>query len=226
MSDGGADPVLTFSQGIHIVLDQRFLPSTDAVMIPKTSDGRVLFCIPWHRRVLVGTTDTPVASATLEPAALESEIDFVLKTAGDHLAERPERKDVLSVFAGIRPLIASSGSTKTSSLSRGHDLFVDDSGLITITGGKWTTYRQMAEDTIDKAIEVGKLQKAECRTETLAIEPTEIHPHSERLIPDIPYTRADVIRAVRSEMARTLRMSSHGGRVFFSQCRSRGPAGS
>ena len=204
MTGDGAEPVLTFSQGIHIVLDRKFLPSNDAVMIPKTSDGRVLFCIPWHGRVLVGTTDTPVESATLEPEALSSEIDFVLKTAGDHLAEKPERKDVLSVFAGIRPLIRSSGSTKTSSLSRGHDLFVDASGLITITGGKWTTYRQMAEDAVEKTIEVGRLQWAECRTETLAIEPSEIDPLGERLIPDMPYTRADVVRAVRSEMARTV----------------------
>ena len=139
LSDRDARPLLTFAQGIHIVLDRTFLPSNDAMMIPKTSDGRVLFCIPWHGHVLVGTTDTPVGSSSLEPTALASEIDFVLETAGAYLAEKPTRENILSVFAGIRPLIRTNAASKTSSLSRSHDLFVDRAGLITITGGKWTT---------------------------------------------------------------------------------------
>ena len=205
MSDPQAKPLLTFAQGIHIVLDGKFLPSGDALMIPKTSDGRVLFCIPWHGRVLVGTTDTLIDSADLEPAALASEIDFVLGTAGNYLAEIPTRADILSVFAGIRPLISSNINRKTSSLSRGHELFVDRSGLITITGGKWTTYRQMAEDAVDMAIRVGGLEKARCRTETLKIEPpANSDDAGEKLHPDLPYTNANIIRAVREEMARTV----------------------
>ena len=205
MSDPQAKPLLTFAQGIHIVIDRKFLPSGDALMIPKTSDGRVLFCIPWHGRVLVGTTDTLIDAADLEPAALASEIGFVLDTAGNYLSGKPARADILSVFAGIRPLLRSNVRTRTSSLSRGHDLFVDRSGLITITGGKWTTYRQMAEDAVDKAIEIGGLEKAGCRTETLKIgPPANSDDGGEQLHPDLLYTSADIIRAVREEMARTV----------------------
>ncbi len=204
MSDPDAENVLTYSQGIHVVLDRSFLPSDDAVMIPKTSDGRVLFCIPWQDHLLVGTTDTPAAEASLEPEALRSEIDFVLETAGGYLSKRPKRSDILTAFAGIRPLIRTNARSKTSSLSRGHDLFVDRFGLITITGGKWTTYRQMVEDAVDKAIESGGMKTAECRTETLAIKPPEIAEAGELLHPHFQYTRGDVIRAVRDEMARTV----------------------
>ena len=204
MSDPQAKPLLTFSQGIHIVLDRRFLPVGDALMIPKTSDGRVLFCIPWHGRVLVGTTDTLIDAADLEPAALASEIDFVLDTAGNYLAGKPTRADILSVFAGMRPLLRSNVRTRTSSLSRGHDLFVDRSGLITITGGKWTTYRRMAEDAVDKAIQVGGLKKIESGTGFLPIQPPEKPNHDIKLHPNFPYTREDVINAVRNEMARTV----------------------
>lgn len=205
MSDAGAERIVTWAQGIHLVFDRGFLPADSAIMIPKTSDGRVLFCVPWHGRTLVGTTDTPVEEISLEPEALESEIDFVLETAGQYLARKPERSDILSVFAGVRPLIGGGKRTKTSSLSRGHELFVDDAGLITITGGKWTTYRRMAEDAVNKAIDIGRLNRAVCRTEDLPIQP----PHnrsvtSEKLHPDLPYTREDVIHAVREEMARTV----------------------
>jgi glycerol-3-phosphate dehydrogenase len=205
MSDSAAEQIVTFAQGIHIVLDREFLPTENALMIPKTSDGRVLFCVPWHDHVLVGTTDTPVERAELEPEALGSEIDFVLRTAGELLEPKPTRSDILSVFAGVRPLIGSGKRAKTSSLSRSHDLFVDDAGLITITGGKWTTYRQMAEDAVDKAIEIGRLKAAACLTETLTIHPPESQTSStDRLHDNLPYTRADVIRAAREEMARTV----------------------
>ena len=140
---------LTFSQGIHLVFDGKFLPGDAALMIPKTSDGRVLFCIPWKDHLLVGTTDTPVDAPLLEPKALQSEIDFVLETAGQYLSAKPSRSDILSVFAGIRPLVRPSRRAKTSAVSRGHHVFVGDSGLVTITGGKWTTYRRMAEDAVD-----------------------------------------------------------------------------
>lgn len=199
-----AEPVLTYSQGIHLVFDRKFLPSETAVMIPKTSDGRVLFCIPWLGFVLVGTTDTPVDHPSLEPIALEAEIDFVLETAGQYLSAKPTRKDILSVFAGIRPLVRSGRSLKTSSLSRGHDLIVDDSSLVTITGGKWTTYRRMAEDAVDKAIEMAGLDPRPSVTADLAITGTDAANSSERLHPDLPFTRSDVVRAVRDEMARNV----------------------
>lgn len=197
-------PVLTYSQGIHLVLARKFLPSDSALMIPKTADGRVLFCIPWHEHLLIGTTDMPVEKPSLEPKALESEIDFVLETAGQYLTKKPTRNDILSVFAGIRPLVSSGKKLKTSSISRGHDLFVEDSGLITITGGKWTTYRRMAEDAVDKAIEIAGLDPRRSVTADLAITRTDQNDAGERLHADLPYTRSGVTRAVRDEMARTV----------------------
>ncbi|MEO8649448.1 MAG: glycerol-3-phosphate dehydrogenase/oxidase, partial [Acidobacteriota bacterium] len=205
MSDSTAERKLTFSQGVHLVFDRRFLPGDAAIMIPKTSDGRVLFCIPWHDHVVIGTTDTPVAIPELEPEAMNAEIDFILETAAGHLKIKPLRADILSVFAGIRPLIKDPSSIKTSSLSRGHELYVDPWGLVTITGGKWTTYRQMAEDAVDKATEVGRLAKMKCVTKDLAVIPPLKHAGAgEFLHPSLPYTREDVVAAVRDEMARTV----------------------
>lgn len=206
LADQNVEPVITYSQGIHLVFDKKFLPNDTAMMIPKTSDGRVLFCIPWHDHLLVGTTDTPIDTPTLEPQAMESEIDFVLETAGEYLTAKPTRDDILSVFAGIRPLVKSGKSLKTSAISRGHHLFVEESGLITITGGKWTTYRRMAEDAIDKAVEVRGLGSRKCVTEDIAIVGTELDsPATEELLhPDLPYTRGDIVQAVRDEMARTV----------------------
>lgn len=203
MSDGRVGRVVTYSQGIHLVLPRDFLPTDTAIMIPKTADGRVLFCIPWQEHLLMGTTDTPIDTASLEPHAFESEMEFVLETAGEYLEKKPTRDDVLSVFAGIRPLIRSSTQVRTSSLSRGHDLFVDKSGLITITGGKWTTYRRMAEDAVDKAVEVAGLENRECRTETLSIGSPQVK-SGKRLCADLPYTQTDVVRAVSDEMSRTV----------------------
>ncbi|HMQ04694.1 MAG TPA: glycerol-3-phosphate dehydrogenase/oxidase [Pyrinomonadaceae bacterium] len=203
MSDPGAKTVITFAQGVHLVLSRKFQPSEAALMIPKTSDGRVLFGIPWHDHLLVGTTDTAVKRAELEPRAVESEIEFILETAGNYLTAKPTRKEILSVFAGVRPLIRSPrNDSKTSSLSRGHDMFVDDAGLVTVTGGKWTTYRQMAEDAVDKAIEVADLTPHGCITEGLSISPPEIAA-GENLHPAFDYKTGDVIRAVDLEMART-----------------------
>lgn len=205
MSDANAEQIVSYAQGIHVVLGREFMPTEHALMIPKTVDSRVLFCIPWHDRLLVGTTDTPVENASLEPKALESEIDFVLQTAGDYLVKRPVRSDILSIFAGIRPLIASDKTRKTSSLSRGHDLFVDDACLITITGGKWTTYRRMAEDAVDKAIETAGLERRECVTADLPVLPPDpLAEPSDTLHPSLPYCRGDIVRAVQAEMARTV----------------------
>ncbi|HXS57227.1 MAG TPA: glycerol-3-phosphate dehydrogenase/oxidase, partial [Hanamia sp.] len=127
------------SQGIHLVLDQTFLKSKDSIMIPHTDDGRVLFAIPWYDKVIVGTTDTPLNSHSLEPRALKSEVDFILKTAGKYLTRQPGRNDVLSVFAGLRPLAATNGgNAKTKEISRSHKVIVSDSGLVSVIGGKWT----------------------------------------------------------------------------------------
>jgi glycerol-3-phosphate dehydrogenase len=133
------------SQGIHLVFKSEFLPGNSAIMVPHTSDGRVLFAIPWLGHVLVGTTDTPVSSAELEPIAMEQEIEFILTTAGEYLAKSPTRDDVLSMFAGVRPLVKGEGAVSTAALSRDHVIHIDSSGLMTICGGKWTTYRHMAE---------------------------------------------------------------------------------
>ena len=204
LADSKANSIVTFSQGVHVVLDRGLMPSETALMIPKTSDGRVLFCIPWQGYVLVGTTDTPIETAELEPRALESEIDFILENASEYLVAKPTRDDILSVFAGIRPLIKKGTAAQTSSLSRSHDLFVDESGLITITGGKWTTFRKMAEDAVDKATEVCSLEKKKCITADLAIEPPTIAERSDRMNPEFDITMDVIVRAVREEMARTI----------------------
>lgn len=204
LSDNSAESVVTYSQGIHLVFDKKFLPGGAGLMIPVTDDGRVLFCIPWNGQLLVGTTDTPVSGPTLEPKAMESEIDFVLKTARKYLVQKPERGDVLSVFAGIRPLVKKTGkAASTASLSRGHDLFVDSSGLVTITGGKWTTYRKMAEDAVNEAAGVGGLPGRGCSTASLPIAHEELMDVAS-LHPRVKCTGEEVIRAVKEEMARNI----------------------
>ena len=159
------------SQGTHLVIDQKFLGNADALMIPETSDGRVLFGVPWHGKVLLGTTDTPLHAHQIEPRPLEEEIEFILNTANDYLDNPPTRKDVLSIFAGLRPLAAPTDNdgNSTKEISRDHKLIKSNSGLITITGGKWTTYRKMAEETVDMAIHVGKLTPKSCKTTNLPI---------------------------------------------------------
>lgn len=142
---------ITASQGVHLVLDKKFYPSNDALMIPATSDGRVLFAVPWHGKVVVGTTDTPVSEASLEPQALEKEITFILENASRYFVQQPRRSDVLSVFAGLRPLAApQGGNQKTKEISRSHKIMVTPSKLFTILGGKWTTFRKMGEDMVDR----------------------------------------------------------------------------
>ncbi|MEO8720244.1 MAG: glycerol-3-phosphate dehydrogenase/oxidase [Ginsengibacter sp.] len=170
MESPGARTIIRPSQGIHLVLDRSFLQSKDAIMIPHTDDGRVLFAIPWYQNVIIGTTDTPLKSHSLEPRALESEINFVLKTAGNYLSKPPSRKDVLSVFAGLRPLAATDDLTeKTKEISRSHKVIVSKSGLVSVIGGKWTTYRKMAEDTLSKIFEKKMLPSEKCITEHLKI---------------------------------------------------------
>ncbi|MCK5368328.1 MAG: glycerol-3-phosphate dehydrogenase/oxidase [Cyclobacteriaceae bacterium] len=170
------------SQGVHLVLDKSFLQSKDAIMIPHTSDGRVLFAVPWYNRVIVGTTDTLVKDASLEPRALKEEIEFILNTAGIYLTKVPTRKDVKSIFAGLRPLAASEGDEKsTKEISRHHKVLISISGLITITGGKWTTYRKMGEDAVDKALLIAGLPERKSITENLMI-----HSYSQTVSLDDP----------------------------------------
>lgn len=205
-----AADIIAPSQGIHLVFDKSFLPDETAVMIPKTSDGRVLFAIPWNGKTLVGTTDTKLEKPNIEPAAFEEEIEFILVTVKDYLAKPPNREDIKSVFAGIRPLVKSGGAKNTAALSRDYTIEIDDSNLLTITGGKWTTYRKMAEDAVNQIIKTVNLPSRKCVTKNLKIGnftndlKTE-NPHfAEKLHTDFDYTIADVVYAVRSEMARTV----------------------
>ena len=170
MDNENARDIVRPSQGIHLVLDGSFLPGNDAIMIPKTDDGRVLFLVPWHNKVVVGTTDTLLDSHSLEPKPLDKEVDFILKTANRYLNKKVSKSDVLSIFAGLRPLAApKDNSEKTKEISRSHKIIISDADLITITGGKWTTYRRMAQDTINKAISIGKLPNKECKTKNQSI---------------------------------------------------------
>jgi glycerol-3-phosphate dehydrogenase len=179
MDDSKAENIVAPSQGVHLVLPREFLPGDSAIMIPKTDDGRVLFAVPWHGRVIIGTTDTPVHHATLEPRALPDEIAFLMQHAARYLTRDPHPSDVLSIYAGLRPLVAMKKGEATAALSRDHTILVSDSGLITITGGKWTTYRRMAEDVIDHAEMVGGFGMRHCVTPGLMIHgsATVLDPH-------------------------------------------------
>ena len=179
MDDPDSVPMVRASQGVHIVLDRSFLPGEAAIMVPSTEDGRVLFAIPWHNRVVVGTTDTPVDLVSLEPRPLEAEIDFLLDCSVKYLTNDPTRADILSVFAGLRPLVAPADEKDTASVSREHVVHISRSGLVTIAGGKWTTYRRMAADVIDKAAIVGRLKESSSQTEKL-----KLHGYREDL-PDV-----------------------------------------
>jgi glycerol-3-phosphate dehydrogenase len=231
MADKTAPTMIAPSQGIHLVLDASFLRGDTAIMVPHTSDGRVMFAIPWHQHTVVGTTDTPIEHSTYEPLPFEQEIEFVLETASEYLSHKPSREDVLSVYVGIRPLVKAAGSDigKTSALSRDHTIHIDASGLLTIVGGKWTTYRRMAEDAVNHAITLGKLEDTPCVTENMRIhgfkenvdqldglwvygsdaaQILDIAGESEelarRLHPDLPYIAAEVVWAARTEMARSV----------------------
>ncbi len=228
MDDANADDILSPSQGVHIVLDKPFLPGDDAIMIPKTDDGRVLFAVPWHNHVIVGTTDTPVHEATLEPRALDEEIEFLLAHAARYLSKDPTADDVQSVYVGLRPLVKAGDGENTAALSRDHTLLISQSGLVTITGGKWTTYRHMGEDTVDKAAEVAQLPKRASITTTLKLHGWTKTPEEEPFVvygsdaaalkklleeqpgwdlplhDDLPYRTGEVIWAARYELARTV----------------------
>lgn len=215
------------SQGSHIVIDRKFLDGIDALMIPETSDGRVLFGVPWHGKVLLGTTDIPIKEHMIEPRPMEDEINFILETADSYLDPAPKREDILAIYAGLRPLAAPKDDDEsTKEISRDHKLIRSESNLITITGGKWTTYRKMAEDTVDMAIQVAGLKDVPCKTKNLEIHgstPDVYHAHwnlygkdyqaiqhliqedeslRELLVEGYEYNAAEVVWACRYEMVR------------------------
>lgn len=227
MDKEDAPKMIQPSQGVHIVLPKEFLGGEDALMIPKTSDGRVLFAVPWKGKLVVGTTDTIREKAKMEPEALSREVNFILHTAGMYLHKKPTKKDVLAVFAGLRPLAApQGGSVKTKEISRNHKVILSESGLVTITGGKWTTFRKMGEDTVDfypkvTGEEVKESASWEVRVhgfgEAILDDPhwrvygtdavkilqmIKDEPSYARLLhKNYPYTMGEVVWAVREEMA-------------------------
>ena len=230
MDDPNYQSSLRPSQGVHLVLAKEFLKGSSAIMIPKTDDDRVLFAVPWHERVIVGTTDTPRDQPELEPMALEEEIEFILSTAGRYLTRAPERSDVLSVFAGLRPLVTSGDKEdETKDVSRNHQITVSLSGLVTVSGGKWTTYRKMGEDTVDKVAMVAGLEERPCITKNMPIHGYSQNRHAKghlkiygsdraailqmieeqpslntKLHENLDYLEAEVVWAVKEEMARTI----------------------
>ncbi len=221
--------LLAISQGTHFVLPQSFLPGATALMVPKTADGRVLFAIPWHGSTLVGTTDEAVPAATADPRSLASERLFLLEHIERYFGRRPRPEEILSVWSGLRPLVRKGGG-KTSALSRDHTILVSPSGLVTVTGGKWTTYRRMGQDAIDRAAAVAALPKVPTRTQHLRLhgwtDDTATMAESDRvygtdlsqlqhlsstapaldelLHPRLPYRLREIVWAARHEMARTV----------------------
>jgi glycerol-3-phosphate dehydrogenase len=230
LDDPAAVPVLSHSRGSHVVFARDRFRGDDALLVPKTRDGRVLFAVPWHGHVVVGTTDIPVETTELDVSPTRAEVDFIISEVNRYLERPVARKDALAAFAGLRPLVSGKAAT-TAKLSREHFIEVSQSGIVTITGGKWTTYRKMAEDTMDTAARTGGLTASPSRTATLPLHgsPGETaHPSDvgygsygrdreqllalERADPTLsaaldsrlPYTRAEVVFAARSEMARTV----------------------
>ena len=232
MEESEALSVVEPSRGVHLVLDSSFLQGETAIMVPHTDDGRVLFVIPWHERCLVGTTDESAPEPILEPRASDEEVEFILRNAARYLSRDPVRSDVLSVFAGLRPLVRHEGQA-TKQISREHEVLVSRAGLVTVIGGKWTTYRRMAVDVMDHAIDVGGLDRRDCKSEHLQIRgwlaredpkmPDQnwlrvygadadevmracdgIERGHELLHERLPYPRGVVLHAARYEAARTV----------------------
>jgi glycerol-3-phosphate dehydrogenase len=216
MDDAGRHRMITPSQGIHLVVSADWFPGKAAMMIPKTDDGRVLFAVPWMGKVLLGTTDTPVKEIELEPKPQELETTYIIDHFNRYSLQPITEKEVLSVYAGLRPLVTQEGTGNTAMLSRDHTLIIAPSGLVTITGGKWTTYRKMAQDAVDNAAFVGKLSKQPCQTKTLPIgDPShktekinqwikEDEEYASLVHPGYAYTRGDVKYALQHELAVTV----------------------
>jgi glycerol-3-phosphate dehydrogenase len=229
LDDPGAPRLLAHSRGSHVVVRAAALgPAKSALLVPKTSDGRVLFALPWHGHVVIGTTDVPVPAPESDPHPSEDEIAYILSTVNDYLDVPLVRADVLATFAGLRPLV-NRRATSTAKLSREHVIDVSASGIVTITGGKWTTYRKMAQDAVDAAARAAALGSAPSRTATLRLHGAsgdvpdddalrvygsdaaalaalvrEEPALGERLHADLPYTGAQIVYAARAEMARTV----------------------
>lgn len=226
IDDIASKNIIKPSQGIHLVFDKKHFNTSAAMMIPKTIDGRVLFAVPWHDKVIVGTTDTAIDSHDLEPKPLQDEVDYILEHINKYLTKAVSRSNVKSVFAGLRPLVKKRKSKKTALMSRDHTIMVSNSGLVTITGGKWTTYRKMAEDAVHNAVFSAKLEKKNCVTSSLKIHGWQIendvndplHYYGsdanaikslckenedwhQTIHPSLPNIKAEVIWAVRQEMA-------------------------
>ncbi|MFN0063009.1 MAG: glycerol-3-phosphate dehydrogenase/oxidase [Myxococcaceae bacterium] len=198
--DEPCDPLLSPSQGVHIVLPPSFLPGTSALVIPRTDDGRLLFVMPWHGRVLLGTTDTPVSEVSERPRSRAEDVAFLLEHAARYLTRAPKREDVLSTYAGLRPLMRPRGGrAATQKISRDHALIVSESGLVTLIGGKWTTYRKMAEDAVDKLIAVAGLSQRECETADL---PLFGAPPAEYMVAEQPGTPREALSAYGLEASR------------------------
>jgi glycerol-3-phosphate dehydrogenase len=231
MDNPQGDHVLAISQGTHFVLPEEFLPSANALMVPKTADGRVLFAIPWHRHLVVGTTDVPVPASAAEPRATVKETEFLTEHIHRYFGRSIRPNEVLSIWSGLRPLVRN-GSSSTSKLSRDHRVILSKTGLVTVTGGKWTTYRKMGEDTINQAAKVAGLATAPSKTVDLklhgwvessslsAMEESErvygsdlehvvalgdVDPGLNQLLhSQLPYRKREVVWAIRHEQARTV----------------------
>lgn len=229
MDDQLQHHIVSPSQGIHLVVDRKFFPGSHAMMIPETDDGRVLFAVPWHDKIIIGTTDTPVSEISFEPRPLEEEIEFIFRNINRYLNSGITRQDVQAVFTGLRPLVKVPGQKNTAVMPRDHTVMVSKSNLVTVTGGKWTTYRKMAKVAVDNALFVGKMERKTCVTGSLPVHgwcdevnsDDPLHYYGadaeavkrlaeenpvwkEKLHECFPYIGAQVIWAVRYEMAMTI----------------------
>jgi len=228
MDNSDATSIVTLSQGIHVVVDKEFLPSATAIMIPHTDDNRVLFAVPWHNKTIIGTTDTPIETVSAEPVALNDEVDFVMHHIGKYLTKKPMQNDIRSIFAGLRPLVKDDAES-TAALSREHHISISNSNLVSVVGGKWTTYRKMSEDVLHLALEHFGVEEKPCLTHHLKIHGWKIEVDfntplyyygydekeirtlianepklGEKIHPLLPFVIAEFVWAVRNEMCMTV----------------------
>lgn len=215
------------AQGTHLVFEPEIFNSDCALVIPKTTDGRILFVLPWHGKVVVGTTDIAVSKPVLDPKPRAEEISFILDTLNCYTNRQATINDIKSVFTGQRPLVRPKNAKNSAKISRKHEILYSTSGLISIVGGKWTIYRKMGEDTINFAINKNLLSKSQSVTKELKLfaanknnytYPLNVYgdevnkileiqkelSNFDKIHPDLPYFQAEVIYQIRYEMAKTL----------------------